>query len=95
MPVLIALAFQRNSCDLGNYFICHYRIFWLAARFYLDQLRLLLVPRLAAILTVVIILMIFISIFSQNLGLEAGTFCCSIPYDYFNHDHRAHVHYLG
>ena len=68
MPVLIALAFRETHVIWG---ICLFVIivsFGLLARFYLDQLRLLLVPRLAAILTVVILLMIFISILSQNLG---------------------------
>jgi hypothetical protein len=53
--------------------------FGLLARFYLDQLRLLLVPRLAAILTVVILLMIFISVVSQNLGLDAGMSVALFP----------------
>jgi hypothetical protein len=51
----------------------------LLARFYLDQLRLLLVPRLAAILTIVILLMVFISILGSNLGLEAGLSIALFP----------------
>ncbi|MDP1615630.1 MAG: UUP1 family membrane protein, partial [Methylococcales bacterium] len=72
MPVLIALAFRETHVIWG---ICLFVIivsFGLLARFYLDQLKLLLVPRLAAILTVVILLMIFISVVSQNLALDAG-----------------------
>ena len=49
------------------------------ARFYLDQLRLLLVPRLSAILSVVILLMIGISILSQSLNLESGLSIALFP----------------
>jgi hypothetical protein len=79
MPVLIALAFRETHVIWG---ICLFVIivsFGLLARFYLDQLRLLLVPRLAAILTVVILLMIFISIMSQSLGLDAGMSVALFP----------------
>jgi hypothetical protein len=48
-------------------------------RFYLAQLHLLLVPRLSAILTVVILLMVAISILSQNLGLDRGLSVALFP----------------
>lgn len=79
MPVLIALAFRETNVIWG---ICLFIIivsFGLLARFYLDQLRLLLVPRLAAILTVVILLMIFISVLSLNLNLDAGLSVALFP----------------
>jgi hypothetical protein len=79
MPVLIALAFRETHVVWG---ICLFVIivsFGLLARFYLDQLKLLLVPRLAAILTVVILLMIFISVVSQNLALDAGMSVALFP----------------
>ena len=53
--------------------------FGLLARFYLDELRLLLVPRLSAILTVVIMLMIFISVMSEKLGLDSGLSVALFP----------------
>ena len=79
MPVLIALAFRETRVIWGIILFTIIVSFGLAARFYLDQLRLLLVPRLAAILTVVIMLMIFISVISQNLGLEAGLSVALFP----------------
>lgn len=79
MPVLIALAFRETNVIWGITLFVIIVSFGLMARFYLDQLRLLLVPRLAAILTVVIFLMIFISIFSQNLGLETGLSVALFP----------------
>lgn len=79
MPVLIALAFRETHVIWGISLFVIIVSFGLLARFYLDQLRLLLVPRLAAILTVVILLMIAISVFCQNLGLEAGLSIALFP----------------
>lgn len=79
MPVLIALAFRETHVIWGIILFTLIVSFGLLARFYLDQLRLLLVPRLAAVLTVVILLMIFISVLSQNLGLESGLSVALFP----------------
>lgn len=79
MPVLIALAFRETHVVWGIILFTIIVSFGLLARFYLDQLRLLLVPRLAAILTVVILLMIFISVVSQNLGLDSGLSVALFP----------------
>lgn len=79
MPVLIALAFRETHVIWGISLFVIIVSFGLLARFYLDQLRLLLVPRLAAILTVVILLMIFISVLSQSLGLDAGLSVALFP----------------
>jgi len=79
MPVLIALAFRETHVVWGIMLFTTIVSFGLLARFYLDQLRLLLVPRLATILTVVILLMIFISVLSQNLGLDSGLSVALFP----------------
>lgn len=79
MPVLIALAFRETHVIWGISLFVIIVSFGLLARFYLDQLKLLLVPRLAAILTVVILLMIFISVFSQNLDLDSGLSVALFP----------------
>ena len=79
MPVLIALAFRETHVIWGISLFITIVALGLLARFYLDQLRLLLVPRLAAILTIVILLMIFISVISQNLGLDAGMSVALFP----------------
>jgi hypothetical protein len=79
MPVLIALAFRETHVIWGISLFILIVSFGLLARFYLEKLRLLLVPRLAAILTVVILLMIFISVLSQNLGLESGLSVALFP----------------
>jgi hypothetical protein len=79
MPVLIALAFRETHVIWGITIFTVIVSFGLLVRFYLDQLKLLLVPRLSAILTVVIILMMFISILSQNLGLDSGLSVALFP----------------
>jgi hypothetical protein len=79
MPVLIALAFRETRVIWGIALFTFIVSFGLLARFYLDQLRLLLVPRLAAILTVVILLMIFISVMCQSLGLDSGLSVALFP----------------
>lgn len=79
MPVLIALAFRETHVIWGITLFVIIVSFGLLARFYLDQLRLLLVPRLAAILTVVILLMIFLSVVCQNLDLDSGLSVALFP----------------
>ncbi len=79
MPVLIALAFRETHVIWGIILFTMIVSLGLIARFYLEKLRLLLVPRLACILTIVVLLMIFISIISQNLGIEAGVSVALFP----------------
>jgi len=79
MPVLIALAFRETHVLWGVILFTLIVSFGLLARFYLDQLRLLVVPRLASILTVVVFLMIFISIISQHLGINSGLSVALFP----------------
>ena len=79
MPVLIALAFRETHVIWGIFLFTLIVSVGLLVRFYLDQLRLLLVPRLSAILTVVILLMILISVLCHNLELESGLSVALFP----------------
>ncbi len=79
MPVLIALAFRETHVIWGVFIFTFIVSVGLLARFYLDQLKLLVVPRLSAILTVVIILMILISVIGQNLGANSGLSVALFP----------------
>lgn len=79
MPVLIALAFRETHVVWGLVLFTFIVSAGLLVRFYLDQLKLLLVPRLGVILTVVILLMIFISVLSQNLGIASGLSVALFP----------------
>ncbi|MDF1757358.1 MAG: inactive transglutaminase family protein [Legionellaceae bacterium] len=79
MPVLIALAFRETHVIWGIVLFSAIVSMGLAVRFYLEKLQLLLVPRLASILTIVVLLMILISVFSQNLNLESGLSVALFP----------------
>ena len=72
MPVLIALAFRETELVAGIVLFVVIVSVGLALRFYLERLRLLLVPRLAAVLTIVLLLMAIVSILSHRLGIEVG-----------------------
>ncbi len=54
MPVLVALAFRETGAGFGILFFMTIVLIGLMVRSYLDRLRLLLVPRLAAVLCVVV-----------------------------------------
>ncbi len=79
MPVLIALSFRETQLIWGVMLFCIVIASGLAIRFYLEQLKLLLVPRLGAVLIIVILLMAAISILSHKLGLERGLSVALFP----------------
>ena len=78
MPVLIALAFRETGLAAGLVLFALVVTVGLLLRFYLERLRLLLVPRLSAVLTIVVILMVLMSLLSHQLhwdvGLSVGLF---------------------
>jgi len=71
-PVLIALAFRETELFKGILLFMLIVSLGLVFRFYLERLRLLLVPRLAAVVTIVVLLMTGISLLSHQLGTETG-----------------------
>ncbi len=79
MPVLIALAFRETKLLWGVILFSLLVTLGLTIRFLLDRLRLLLVPRLSAVLIVVVILMLFISMTSHRMGLEMGLSVALFP----------------
>ncbi len=79
MPVLIALAFRETELLWGLILFTVVVALGLVVRFYLERLRLLVVPRLAAILTVVVLLMALISVISNMLGMERGLSVALFP----------------
>ncbi len=79
MPVLIALAFRETQLVWGVILFSLVVAMGLAVRFYFDRLKLLLVPRLAAVLIVVVLLMAFISVVSFKLGIEKGLSIALFP----------------
>jgi hypothetical protein len=79
MPVLIALAFRETQLFWGAILFTLLVALGLSIRFLLERLRLLLVPRLSAVLIVVVILMLIVSIVSHKLGLETGLSVALFP----------------
>jgi len=79
MPVLIALAFRETKLQWGLILFTVVVALGLAIRFYLEYLKLLLVPRLAAVLTIVIMLMAVISLLTHKLGIDRGVSVALFP----------------
>ncbi len=79
MPVLIGLAFRETQLVWGVVLFSAVVALGLAVRFYFERLKLLLVPRLAAVLIVVVLLMAMLSIVSHQLGLERGLSVALFP----------------
>jgi hypothetical protein len=79
MPVLMALAFRETQLLWGIVLFTLVVALGLAIRFYLSRLKLLVVPRLAAVLTMVVMMMVGISIISHQLGLESGLSIALFP----------------
>jgi hypothetical protein len=79
MPVLVALAFRETRLLWGLVLFAVIVSLGLLIRFYLEKLRLLLVPRLTTVLTVVVILMAGISVLSQKLELQPGLSIALFP----------------
>jgi hypothetical protein len=72
MPVLIALAFRQTGLVWGLVFFAIIVTLGLAVRFYFERLKLLLVPRLASVVIVVILILAMLSVLSYRLGFERG-----------------------
>lgn len=79
MPILIALAFRETQLLAGVLMFLMIVGIGLLLRFYLERLKLLLVPRLAAVLTIVLLLMAGISILSFHLNVEVGLSVALFP----------------
>ena len=79
MPVLVALAFRETRLVWGLLLFAIIVSLGLLIRFYLEKLRLLLVPRLTCVLTIVVLLMAGISILSQKLGIQPGLSIALFP----------------
>ncbi len=79
MPVLIALSFRETELLGGVILFTLIVSLGLAIRFYLEHLKLLLVPRLASVVIVVVMLMLMLSIISHHLGIEHGLAVALFP----------------
>lgn len=72
MPILIALAFRETQVVWGVTLFTVVTAVGLLVRLYLENLRLLVVPRLSSVLIVVVLTMAGISVLSDQLGFQRG-----------------------
>jgi len=79
MPVLIALSFRETGLLRGIIIFVVLVALGLAVRFWLERLKLLLVPRLAAVLIVVVGLMALLSVMIKALGGQTGLSLALFP----------------
>lgn len=79
MPVLIALAFRETQLLWGIVLFTVIVAIGLAIRLWMESLRLLVVPRLAAVLIVVVGAMAVLSIASAQFGLTGGLSVALFP----------------
>ena len=79
MPVLIALSFRETRLWGGITLFFLVVALGLAARLYMERLKLLVVPRLAAVLIVVVFVMAALSVLSHQLGFHAGLSVALFP----------------
>lgn len=78
-PVLMALAFRETQLLNGILLFSLIVAMGLSVRFYLERLKLLLVPRLASSLIVVVIMMAAITVVTHKLGIAAGVSVALFP----------------
>ncbi|MGH1358096.1 MAG: UUP1 family membrane protein [Burkholderiaceae bacterium] len=79
MPVLIALALHQTHVLWGAMIFTFIVALGLLFRFYLEHLKLLLVPRLAAVLTFVVLVMAMMSVVTHALGFVQGLSVALFP----------------
>ncbi|MFO0110460.1 MAG: UUP1 family membrane protein [Alphaproteobacteria bacterium] len=72
MPVLVALAFRETGLFAGLMLFTLVVALGLFIRNYFDHLKLLLVPRLASVLTVVVIVLSLLAMLTNQMGLVVG-----------------------
>lgn len=72
MPVLVALAFRETGLVAGVVLFTLIVALGLLIRGWFNQLQLLLVPRLASVLTIVVLIIAMLTLVINHLGLEVG-----------------------
>ncbi len=79
MPILIAISFRETQLIAGVILFTLITCLGLAARFYFEKLKLLMVPRLGAVMIVVLLFMGVLSLLSYKLGLSIGLSLALFP----------------
>lgn len=78
-PILISLAFRQTGLFVGIPLFVLVIVIGLLMRGYLNQLQLLIVPRLAAILTATVLIVGLLAVVMQNLGVNLGLSVALFP----------------
>lgn len=79
MPILIGMAFLQTGITTGLFYFCIIIAIGLLIRGYLSKLNLLLVPRIGAVVVVVIIIMQALTVLSYQLGFQSATAITYFP----------------
>lgn len=79
MPILIALSFRETELLWGVILFSVIVAIGLLLRFYLEYLKLLLVPRLVSVLIIVVLILAGISLLSHKLEIERGLSVALFP----------------
>lgn len=79
MPVLVALAFEQTDLVSGVLLFSTVVTLGLLVRFLMEKLKLLLVPRLTAVLILVVLLMAMVSVVSHKLKIPVGLSVALFP----------------
>ena len=79
MPALIAVSFRDTGLLLGGIFFMLVILVGTGANVVLHRLRLLHVPRLAIIITIVVMSILFLSIIALHFGIEMGAAVSLFP----------------
>lgn len=79
MPVLVALAFEQTDLFSGVILFSTVVTLGLLVRFLMEKLKLLLVPRLTAVLILVVLLMAAVSVVSHKLEIPVGLSIALFP----------------
>lgn len=72
MPVLVAISFRETQLLAGVVLFVTVVTIGLFIRAYFDRLQLLFVPRLSAVLTIVVLLISLLTVLTHKLGINAG-----------------------
>lgn len=79
MPVLVALAFRETGLTFGVIFFVSLVTIGLILRHYLSALRLLMVPRLSTILTIVVTILMFVMVGFKDSNMPLGVSVALFP----------------
>jgi hypothetical protein len=72
MPVLVAIAFRETGLVTGIFAFVLIVVLGLIIRSWFHKLQLLMVPRLAAVLTIVVLLISWLALLAENFGISLG-----------------------